>query len=575
MDLVDDLGLSFRFLAAPQVEGGGLQGKRVFVLPYSTALSDREVTEIRRFVEQGGLLLADAAAGLFDEHVAWRETGALDALFGIEARAPRERLVAGPRAGGVVSLTPEGSRLGLRAGELGGLEALEPELRARDGRPLVHVGASDLAVGNRLGKGRVVYLNALVDKQDASRNAWRSVLRALLADAGVRPAVAVTGAAGRPVARVRVVRYRFGAHEVIALLDGRLDAKTSFSRDGVTVYEDAEQGRVVRHDVDVSLPRTAHVTNARSGEDLGTTGRLRTTLTAGDALVLALGPEREALRLEGPQHAKRGVPAFFEVSPAPVSRRLLRYEVHGPDGGFRPEYAQVLDEDGACVPFVLPSALNDPAGAYRVRVTERQFLKAGAALAAAPRCSRQPTCDRTCGKATTSGPGRRSSIAWTRDRSASSRTRAGTRSRRRRRRPSRVRNPGLGLVGYTWEENGPALAAREGRETLEQSVAALAALPFVDVLYIRCDWRDVQSRPGTARLPGVGGRVASRRAATACGSGSASAVESGIHLDPVALPDFLLPKVPWWRSSAAVGPPTRSGSSPGTTIPSTSAPSGS
>ena len=29
-----------------------------------------------------------------------------------------------------------------------------------------------------------------------------------------------------------------------------------------------------------------------------------------------------------------------------------------------------------------------------------------------------------------------------------------------------LRNPGLGLVGYTWEENGPSLAARAGRETL-------------------------------------------------------------------------------------------------------------
>jgi hypothetical protein len=66
--------------------------------------------------------------------------------------------------------------------------------------------------------------------------------------------------------------------------------------------------------------------------------------------------------------------------------------------------------------------------------------------------------------------------------------------------PGRVRNPGLGLVGYTWEENGPSLAARSGQETLEQSVEQLAALPFVDVLYVRCDWRDVQSRPGRLDL---------------------------------------------------------------------------
>ena len=63
-----------------------------------------------------------------------------------------------------------------------------------------------------------------------------------------------------------------------------------------------------------------------------------------------------------------------------------------------------------------------------------------------------------------------------------------------------VRNYGMGLVGYTWEEGGPSLAAREGRETLEHHVDKLSSLPFVDVLYIRCDWRDVQTRPGRLDL---------------------------------------------------------------------------
>src|SRR6478609_1096863 len=54
-----------------------------------------------------------------------------------------------------------------------------------------------------------------------------------------------------------------------------------------------------------------------------------------------------------------------------------------------------------------------------------------------------------------------------------------------------VRNPGLGLVGYTWEENGPSLYVRAGKRSLEQQVEETASLPFVDVLYIRCDWRNV------------------------------------------------------------------------------------
>jgi hypothetical protein len=379
VSVLDDLGLSFRFVATPQVEDGALQGKRVFVLPYSAALSDREVAAIRHFVEEGGVLLADGATGIFDEHVAWRETAALDALFGVAAPPPRTRVASAARVKGPVRVTEEGSALGLRAVDLAGLEALEPAVRATEGHPLLRVGRAELAIVNRVGKGRAVYLNALLDHGGAPRDAWRAVLRAALSDAGIRPAVAVTGPAGRPATRVRVARYRFGGHEVVALLSGQLDVRTSFGRDGVTVYEDAEKGRVVRHEVDVTLPRAAHVTNARTGEALGETGRLRTTLTAGDALVLTLGPERTPLSLEGPGRAKRGEAPVFTASASSAARRLLRWHVQGPDGAFRPEYARVTVEEGPSAAFVLPSALNDPAGEYRVRVTD--VLSGGSAEA--------------------------------------------------------------------------------------------------------------------------------------------------------------------------------------------------
>jgi hypothetical protein len=121
----------------------------------------------------------------------------------------------------------------------------------------------------------------------------------------------------------------------------------------------------------------------------------------------------------------------------------------------------------------------------------------------------------------------------------------------------RVPNPGLGLVGYAWEENGPSLAARAGRETLEQSVERLAALPFVDVLYIRCDWRDVQSRPGRLDLHPVWALV--RDAARRRGRRVAFRVQlSNPEIQPakLALPDFLQAKVPLVtiRSRSARGP---------------------
>src|SRR5712691_6716859 len=108
-----------------------------------------------------------------------------------------------------------------------------------------------------------------------------------------------------------------------------------------------------------------------------------------------------------------------------------------------------------------------------------------------------------------------------------------------------LRNFGLGLVGYTWEENGPALAVRRGEARLEDAVERLAALALVDVLYIRCDWRDVQGRAGRLDLAPVW-RVtldAARRHGLRVGF-RVQLSNPEIQPQRLALPDFLQAQVP-------------------------------
>lgn len=108
-----------------------------------------------------------------------------------------------------------------------------------------------------------------------------------------------------------------------------------------------------------------------------------------------------------------------------------------------------------------------------------------------------------------------------------------------------VRNPGLGLVGYTWEEGGPSIAVREGRETLEDHVEKMAKLPFVDVLYIRCDWRNVQKQPGRLDLDPVWDLTFA--AAKKYGKRVAFRIQSSntvFQPQQLALPKFLQERVP-------------------------------
>src|SRR5689334_13853721 len=113
--------------------------------------------------------------------------------------------------------------------------------------------------------------------------------------------------------------------------------------------------------------------------------------------------------------------------------------------------------------------------------------------------------------------------------------------------PSRdhIRNFGGGLVGYTSEENGPALGVQCGRDTLEQGVEKMASLPFVDVLYIRCDWRDVQSAPGKLNLSPIWDITFD--AAKRHDRGVAFRIQlSSPNIQPqkLSMPDFLQDKVP-------------------------------
>src|SRR5450432_2550082 len=111
-----------------------------------------------------------------------------------------------------------------------------------------------------------------------------------------------------------------------------------------------------------------------------------------------------------------------------------------------------------------------------------------------------------------------------------------------------LRNPGLGLVGYAWEEGGPSLAARAGRETLERHVENISSLPFVDVLYIRCDWRNVQSQPGRLNLDPVWDLTLD--AARRHGLRVAFRIQlsnPGFQPDQLALPEFLRARIPLVR----------------------------
>jgi hypothetical protein len=105
-----------------------------------------------------------------------------------------------------------------------------------------------------------------------------------------------------------------------------------------------------------------------------------------------------------------------------------------------------------------------------------------------------------------------------------------------------VRNFGMGLIGYPWEENG---APPVPGASLEETVSRLASLPFCDKLYIRIDWRDVQKRPGRLDLHPVFPLTLALAKEYGLHVGIRIQMSSPNIFPELAMPKFLASKIPF------------------------------
>lgn len=177
---VKDLGLQPDFVASEQVERGALaNGKyRVLILPLSVALSADEAKAIEAFVRAGGVVIADEAAGMLNEHCAWQSKGMLNELFGISAPESSRRTLG--RVAGSAEATAEGLRWGLKADALDGLTAVEPGVKAAGGQALAREGGIDW------GRVTCFHLDEYVGLPESHPASFRKYLRERFAER-VRP----------------------------------------------------------------------------------------------------------------------------------------------------------------------------------------------------------------------------------------------------------------------------------------------------------------------------------------------------------------------------------------------------
>ena len=371
---IKDLGLQFDFVSSEDVATKGISNDKykVVILPLAFALSNEEVQRLQEFVARGGVVIADATPGWLDQHCAWQTSDQINKLFGITTAASDKRefkLTAGD-----LSLSSEAGAWKLPA--LSGIRIAEPDIRVSGGTPLFKIGNSDAAIVNHTGTGWTIYLNTIWDQYPKQRAAnfggapYRELVQAIFNKAGIRRSVEVTSADGRPISQAQIARYAFGNAEIVAIVKENVATAGVVGQDGVTTYNDANLGQVAKQELTIKLPRKSYVTDVRTGKKLGLTDVVHSSILIGDALILALTPEANELKVEGVTSANKGDHVSFSLISTRLARTIVRCHVYAPDGSRLPIYSNnVLVQQGRGT-FTMPFALNDAPGKYVIRATD-------------------------------------------------------------------------------------------------------------------------------------------------------------------------------------------------------------
>jgi len=362
--LLRDLGIDPGYVSYAQVENGELvkAGYKLFIMPFSVAVSKKEVEQIKAFVRRGGIVIADAMTGVMDGHCKPWNPSPVDELFGLR----REREPEG--RSGKVLIAPRGPFSALDRGVLlmtsfteGGLAPVRAKAKGRlsDGQPALFV--NDYAKGKAVRLGFLISDYPLITRYDAKRREqMQGVFRALLGLAGVARHVHVADEHGRPLPFCEVWRFRRGAADYVGL-----------------IREHASKANLKEERIKVAFPEKRHVYDILGRRYLGRTNKIETVLAPASPAFYALFRERVAgvkVTSQPDELDRRGknpvLTLRYEIAVLPEAGdpqdHALRVEVTGPDGNARSFYAANVFAKRGKAQGDIRLALNDPRGTWKI-----------------------------------------------------------------------------------------------------------------------------------------------------------------------------------------------------------------
>ena len=341
-----DLGLQYRYVTDRMLRLGEFDSSRyrVLVLCRAEALGDKEAAVIRRFVTEGGTVIADVRPGIYDDHCKPRPAGVLDDLFGIARGVPAKALSAR------LATTP------------GTQPLLQLEKALVDSAVKIQAASTVSRAGTEgiptlmdcsVGKGRAILLNfaaGSLPKPGVAANSAQAAafFQSILGSSGISSTLVARDSDAAPVRNLEIVRWTNGNQQIVALL--------------------REGGQTQQVSLEMADGKARHVYDLRQRKALGPLVRWTTTILPNRAslFILAGKPLDEPLLTLDQAVAPRG-----SIVKGTMSLRsedgVQTYRLSVRAGGQElPWLSRTVMVSGQPAGFDLPIAYNDPSGEYEI-----------------------------------------------------------------------------------------------------------------------------------------------------------------------------------------------------------------
>ncbi len=359
--LTEDASLSYDYVAYGQLETTGMPDKyRIFIMPVSAALSAKETAAVEKFVKNGGIVIADMAAGIYNQHGAPQANDQILNIFGlkkqgeVKAQAVEIKGSAATAAG----LTLQGLNLKAKYVEEGIVPVSAQSLATAE----YNGKSSPVAFVNKYGKGLAIYLGCsaigsigewqemrYAKGNQADMALFNTLFKNLCDRAEIKPQVTA------PTLNSTSIFVREAANmRIIGLVRNHLQAAN---------FDPQPKKHAV------NLEGKWHVYDLLSCEYLEYGDKFEYTFgpTTQNAFVLL---QYKAEKLTAQAGKDNRITLKLVAATDKYADHVFRVELKDPSGKVNPAYSQMVYAQGNRGEFKLVLPLNAPAGKWTLTATD-------------------------------------------------------------------------------------------------------------------------------------------------------------------------------------------------------------